>query len=87
MSGAHDQICLWGDHCGCAGAGVWRNSTAAMRAEGQCQEIQHGRPCREAVGGGCGERGPALWLQWSSDLKSRIDVCGKAGARDGVAGH
>ena len=39
------------------------------------------------LGGGCGERGPALWLQWSSDLKSRIDVCGEAGARDGVAGH
>lgn len=28
------------------------------------------------LGGGCGERGPALWLQWSSDLKSRIDVGG-----------
>ena len=55
---------------------MWGNSTAAVRAEGQCQEIQHGRPCHEAVGRGMWRKGPALWLQWSSDLKSRIDVGG-----------
>ena len=58
MSGAHDQICLWADHRGCAGADVRSNSTVAVRAEGQGQEIEHGRPCHKAAGWGLWRKGP-----------------------------
>lgn len=34
------------------------HSIAAVRAEGQCQEIQHGRPCHEVVGWGLWRKGP-----------------------------